>query len=82
MNVHLRHPLIPKRPWGGRGAEPALALAASTLTAPPLPSERERERDGDRPEDRALYHCHCGYVFHAAVSTSVGCPHCGSAQAW
>ena len=31
---------------------------------------------------QALYACACGYVFKAAVTTSVGCPHCGSAQAW
>ena len=34
------------------------------------------------PEDRALYSCQCGYAFKADVSTSVGCPHCGTAQAW
>jgi hypothetical protein len=34
------------------------------------------------PQDRALYTCGCGYVFTAAVSTSVGCPHCGTHQAW
>ena len=33
-------------------------------------------------EDRALYMCSCGYAFTASVSTTVGCPHCGSAQAW
>jgi hypothetical protein len=32
--------------------------------------------------DRAVYTCQCGYVFEAPVSTSVGCPHCGSTQAW
>jgi hypothetical protein len=33
-------------------------------------------------QDTATYYCHCGYVFEAAVSTSVGCPHCGDGQAW
>ena len=33
-------------------------------------------------EDRALYSCHCGYAFKAEVSTSVGCPQCGTSQAW
>lgn len=80
MTVHLRHPLSPKRPSAGRGDDRALTLTAAVLTT--TPSARERERDADRPEDRALYHCLCGYVFHAAVSTSVGCPHCGTAQAW
>jgi hypothetical protein len=41
-----------------------------------------RDRRGGPSEDRALYTCQCGYVFEALVSTSVGCPHCGSAQAW
>jgi hypothetical protein len=34
------------------------------------------------PEDRALYSCMCGYAFKASVTTSVGCPHCGTEQAW
>ena len=46
------------------------------------PSAPSRERDAGGPEDTARYHCHCGYVFDAAVSASVSCPHCGSAQAW
>jgi hypothetical protein len=40
------------------------------------------QRDSDRPQDQAIYRCGCGYVFTAAVSTSVGCPYCGDAQAW
>jgi hypothetical protein len=36
----------------------------------------------DIPQDQALYTCCCGFVFEAEVSTSVGCPHCGVAQAW
>ena len=43
---------------------------------------RARRRQADVPQDRALYACSCGYVFAATVSTSVGCPHCGDAQAW
>jgi hypothetical protein len=34
------------------------------------------------PQDQAMYTCNCGYVFAAEVSTSVGCPYCGVAQAW
>ena len=37
---------------------------------------------GGGPQDSALYQCGCGYHFHASVSTSVGCPACGGAQAW
>jgi hypothetical protein len=33
-------------------------------------------------EDEAMYSCGCGFIFQAAVSTSVGCPHCGNSQAW
>jgi hypothetical protein len=42
----------------------------------------ERHRLHGPVEDNALYSCHCGYVFEALVSTSVGCPHCGTGQAW
>jgi hypothetical protein len=41
-----------------------------------------RAKHSGGPEDRALYSCHCGYAFKAEVSTSVGCPHCGTSQAW
>jgi DNA-directed RNA polymerase subunit M/transcription elongation factor TFIIS len=64
------------------------------LTAPKPRVRRERpkrrretvlqaraQRSGG-PEDRALYHCQCGYAFKAPVSTSVSCPHCGERQAW
>ena len=43
---------------------------------------RERNQRANVNQDSALYSCACGYVFKAAVSTEVGCPHCGSAQAW
>ena len=33
-------------------------------------------------QDEAVYTCECGFVFHAPVSTSVGCPQCGGSQAW
>lgn len=41
-----------------------------------------RAKRSGGPEDRALYTCSCGYAFEAEVSTSVGCPHCGTSQAW
>jgi hypothetical protein len=57
--------------------------------APPQPAPEPREspevraaRRAGGPEDRALYSCMCGYAFKAAVTTSVGCPHCGTEQAW
>ncbi len=52
---------------------------------------RERERQLSRTksarraaacDDKAFYACSCGYAFTANVSTTVGCPHCGTTQAW
>jgi hypothetical protein len=43
---------------------------------------RERNKRANVSQDAALYSCSCGYVFKAAVTTSVGCPHCGTSQAW
>lgn len=45
------------------------------------PAER-RMRDAGGPDDRACYSCACGFLFEAAVSTSVQCPHCTTVQAW
>lgn len=81
MTVQLRQTRITKRPWSGRDAAVAAAtLAATRPSAEPSPRRAPAASDGC--EDRAIYHCHCGYVFQAAVTASVGCPHCGSAQAW
>jgi hypothetical protein len=41
-----------------------------------------RAKRSGGPEDRALYSCQCGFAFKAEVTTSVGCPHCGTSQAW
>lgn len=54
-----------------------VAVPLETSRTPEL---RTREEGG--PLDRAHYTCACGYAFDAPVSTSVSCPHCGSAQAW
>ena len=69
---------------------PRLARAASRAASPSRPGPEPtrtapapfRERDAGGPEDRAVYQCPCGCVFEASVSTTVGCPHCGDAQAW
>lgn len=55
-----------------------------TPKPPPEPMHRaeRRMRAAGGPDDRACYACGCGFVFVAAVSTSVHCPHCDSAQAW
>jgi len=50
--------------------------------AAPEPLETRAARRGGGPEDSALYTCMCGYAFNAPVTTSVGCPHCGTEQAW
>lgn len=41
-----------------------------------------RQRASGAPDDKALYLCACGTGFTAAVTTTVGCPTCGSGQAW
>jgi hypothetical protein len=55
---------------------------ATTRTAPPAARATASARRGGESQDRALYQCGCGYVFKAKVSTSVGCPNCGTRQAW
>jgi len=50
--------------------------------SPAEPESRSSARRGGGPEDSALYSCACGFAFKAAVTTSVGCPHCGAHQAW
>jgi hypothetical protein len=75
----------------GRGAkQPTLAATAPQAAEPTL--ERlgpvladpavQRARAAGGPNDRASYSCQCGFVFEAAVSTTVSCPHCGVGQAW
>ncbi len=41
-----------------------------------------RARGAGGPQDRALYRCACGHASVQAVSTTVACPACGSAQDW
>jgi hypothetical protein len=79
MTVQLRQSRNLKRSRNGRGPKRTTTVQTPRPLAEAPP---QRERDAGGPEDRALYHCHCGFVFEANVSTSVGCPHCGSAQAW
>lgn len=71
-----------------------LASATQSLTYPAPASRRRgdssqtvsaadaRARRSGGPQDKALYRCSCGNAFTAEVSTSVGCPHCGTHQAW
>jgi hypothetical protein len=63
-----------------------------TVSAPQRPKHKapteepatqtDSARRAGGPQDQALYECACGATFTAPVSTSVGCPHCGGAQAW
>jgi rubrerythrin len=67
-------------------------VSARTLLAPPPADEAlvdagvdaasRRVREVGGPTDQASYVCQCGYLFAAAVSTTVECPHCGNPQAW
>ena len=66
----------PSRPSRSAPRTPPAAAPA------PDPLETSAARRGGGPEDRALYSCTCGFAFKAAVTTSVGCPHCGTEQAW
>jgi hypothetical protein len=61
------------------------AVAAQTDmrgAAPATDAQARQVRAAGGPLDRASYTCGCGYVFLAAVTTTVQCPHCGDAQAW
>jgi hypothetical protein len=49
---------------------------------PAIVSATQSARRGTASMDLAYYHCACGFAFKAEVTTSVGCPHCGTGQAW
>ena len=65
----------------GRPIQVAARKTAAVTTEESTPVRRRRREAGGL-QDEAVYTCECGFVFHAPVSTSVGCPHCGGAQAW
>ncbi len=74
-----------------RGRAPATPASEAAAAAEPAPGRRaaggcdpavDRVRAAGGPIDTALYTCGCGYLFSAAVSTTVSCPHCGTGQAW
>jgi hypothetical protein len=72
-----------------RGEHPSAHAPEPNLAVPPSPLDSlqpdaaaQRVRESGGPTDQACYPCHCGYVFAAAVSTTVECPHCGTPQAW
>jgi len=49
---------------------------------PVASAAQARAKRSGGPQDLALYRCDCGFAFKAEVTTSVGCPHCGTDQAW
>jgi hypothetical protein len=89
MRVRIKRPTEsgPRRARGidHRRADPAPADPPAPAGAPTSGDglfDERRLRASGGPNDRAQYTCTCGFVFQADVSTSVACPHCGSAQAW
>jgi hypothetical protein len=65
-----------KRRTARRSPEPRPRPTA-TATA-----QARARRAGLPTQDRALYTCECGFAWHAEVTASPGCPHCGTPQAW
>jgi hypothetical protein len=83
MRAKIPHSLRERRHQRRRrGRRTARAVRPAT----PLPRLSDqavkRVREAGGPVDQAFYNCECGYVFVAAVSTSVECPHCHTGQAW
>jgi hypothetical protein len=73
----LRRRRLRARRLRGRG----VALEAEQIPRPCDPAV-QRVREAGGPVDQASYTCECGYLFRAAVSTTVICPHCGTDQGW
>jgi hypothetical protein len=97
MRTSLLHPKRADRrhPRRERGRHPSAIFAPDTAEvvavagqaetggiAPAADAQARQVRAAGGPLDRASYTCGCGYVFLAAVTTTVQCPHCGDAQAW
>jgi hypothetical protein len=61
---------------------PNVAAQGPNVAAQGPDAAAQRVREAGGPTDLASYACQCGYLFMAAVSTTVGCPHCGTQQAW
>jgi hypothetical protein len=76
--MHLARPLTVNRRTSGTRRPAILTRRARHAAAP----ARERNKRANVSQDAATYSCACGYIFKAAVTTSVGCPHCGTDQAW
>jgi hypothetical protein len=77
MPLTAQLPKMRRREQGPKRGRQAAARARHGVMA-----AQARARRGGGSQDRALYSCQCGYAFKAEVTTSVGCPHCGTHQAW
>ena len=64
-----------------RPAAPVSRHASARIRAA-TPARTTGARRAGGPQDRALYRCACGHASVQAVSTTVACPACGSAQDW
>ena len=73
---------LPKRRASSRPTRTSRAAPAPPKSPGTASTRTSDARRGGGPEDLALYSCACGFAFKAAVTTSVGCPHCGTEQAW
>jgi hypothetical protein len=97
MRTILPHPLAERRHARRRqhkrpaasahspapAVQPSLAVQPDEVTSlADLDLAVQRVRAAGGPIDEASYTCSCGYIFLAAVSTTVACPHCGTGQAW
>lgn len=65
-----------------RSNRPARARGGLRARTARIHVATESAKRAGGPEDLALYRCHCGYAFKAHVTTTVGCPECGTEQAW
>jgi hypothetical protein len=82
MRVRSNRNQSESRPRGGLLRRPHVSPAPATPDPEADLADERRMRESGGPDDRAMYTCSCGYVFEADVTTSVMCPHCGTAQAW
>ena len=87
MRARLRSQPTLSRATQTRRSAPHLPRPRQMAEEPTAPEQfsgpdEERVRRSGGPQDAALYTCRCGCSFRAAVSASVGCPHCGEQQTW
>ncbi|WP_027006739.1 hypothetical protein [Conexibacter woesei] len=75
-------PLRPTRTASTAERRPHVIERPAADPAPDEHRAERRHRECVACEDSALYSCSCGFQFTAPVTTSVACPHCGTAQAW